>query len=192
MADTMFRRAYQFVLYGDTPPPGKSKLWRGEQGAHKASHADPNDTLDGVIQTTYDAYRASGWLAPQSVFQMNPAEREAIYRDYWQDSRAAEVEGAGKPMLALVHFATYFNLPPREAVKLLQRSVDASPDGALGPKTLAAVTASEDRQAAVRYCGHLVRYYKRIATDAGPGDRHAPNLAGWLLRVSAIQRELGL
>lgn len=58
---------------------------------------DPRDpggrTNQGVIQRTYDAYRASKGLARQDVYQMAQSERDEIYRrDYW-----AKVTGDSLP-----------------------------------------------------------------------------------------------
>lgn len=192
MTDATFQQAYRFVLHGDTPKPGKPKLWAGEKGKHLPTRADPHPTLDGVIQDTYDAYRDRLGQARQSVLLMEPEEREAIYRDFWHQSHAGKLEAMGKTRLAICHYTTFFNLPPAAANKILQRAIGATADGVVGPNTLDAAARADDLQAAVRYCGQLVRYYKQIASDGGPDDRHAPNLNGWLLRVTAIQKEVGL
>ena len=200
--DECWRWSYYFCLHGDTPRRGE-KLWAGEQGAHHPTPADVHPTLNGVTQDTYDAFRDAQDAPRRSVFDMVEAEQEAIYRDrYWLPSGAGKLAAMEKPKLALCHFVTQVNMVgpndtlfrPDEPARMLQRSVTSDAhqltiDGSIGPKTLDACLAASDHDAAVKYTGQLVRRYRAIAT-ARP--HLAPNLKGWLLRTSAIQREIGL
>ena len=123
------------------------------------------------------------------------AEQEAIYRDrYWLPSGAGKLAAMEKPKLALCHFVTAVNTGLKPAAKMLQRAVrnetlQVAADGIIGPLTLDACLAADDHDAAVKYTGQLVRHYRAIA--AGRPDL-APNIPGWMRRVSAIQREIGL
>ena len=176
-----------FLLKGDTAKPGRQKLWYGEQGRHDASPADPHDTLNGITQEAYDAAGFSG-----SVFGMTPAQQGDIYHDYWQRSWANEIALKGLSKLALCHYATAFNAGYRQAGELLQRSAGmrgADLDGIVGRHTLQAVAAAPEREQLVKYTGALAHRYRRIA-ELHPSK--APNLRGWMLRVEAIQREVGL
>jgi lysozyme family protein len=192
--DETWRWAYHFCLYGDTPRRGE-KLWAGEQGKSLPRASDVNPTLNGVTQATYDAFRDAQEAPRQPVFAMVDAEQGAIYRDgYWLPSGAGKLAAMDKPKLALCHFVTAVNTGRRPAIKMLQRAVrnetlQVAADGIIGPRTLDACLAADDHDAAVKYTGQLVRHYRAIAA-ARPD--LAPNLKGWCLRVSAIQREIGL
>lgn len=185
--DETFDWCYQFTLHGDSPIPGKPKLWRGEIGDHRPSVADSHPTRNGVTQEAYDAHRLSSGQVARSVFAMEPSEQSAIYRDYFDRSHAGKLAALDKPKLALCHFATFFNTRPVKANQILQRAVQngvkLTIDGVIGPKTLDAVATVDDREGAIRYIGQLLRFYRSLG---------GPNLAGWTLRVQAIQREVGV
>lgn len=189
--DETFDWALHFLIYGDTPRKGE-QLWRGEQGKSVPRPSDVNPTLDGVTQRAYDAYRGE---SGHSVYEMIPAERDAIYhRNYWLPSGAGKLAAMDKPNLALCHFVTAVNTGMKPAAKMLQRAVRSAThqiaaDGMIGPKTLDACLAADDHDAAVKYTGQLIRHYRAIA--AGRPDL-APNLPGWILRTTALQREIGL
>ena len=189
--DETFDWALHFLIDGDTPRKGE-KLWRGEQGKSVPRPSDPNPTMDGITQQAYDRHRGE---ADHSVYEMTPGERDAIYfLDYWQPSGAGKLAAMDKPNLALCHFVTAVNTGLTPAAKMLQRAVrpavgELLVDGKIGPKTLDACLAADDHEAAVKYTGQMVRHYRAIA--AGRPDL-AENLPGWLLRTTALQREIGL
>ena len=189
--EATFQWAYQFLIYGDTPRKGE-KLWRGEQGRHDPTAADPHPTLNGVTQRAYEAFRGD---SGHSVMAMTPAEQETIYyRNYWLASSAGKLAAMDKPNLALCHFVTAVNTGLKPAAKMLQRairneSLHVEADGIIGPKTLDACLAADDHEASVKYTGQLVRFYRALVTGR---PELAANLKGWQLRTSAIQREIGL
>ena len=118
--EEMYEWSYRFLIYGDTPRRGE-KLWRGEQGKHTPTEADPNPTLNGVTQNAYDTYRGEGG---HSVFEMTETEqRDIYYRNYWLKSRAGQLAAMDKPKLALCHFVTSVNTGMKPAAKMLQRAV---------------------------------------------------------------------
>ncbi len=55
------------------------------EGGWADNPRDPGGaTMDGITQSTYDAYRSGAGLPKQSVRSIGAAERDAIYRDqYW-------------------------------------------------------------------------------------------------------------
>lgn len=177
--EAAFQRSYKAMLYGD-------RLWRGEQGKHFPSKADVNPTLNGVTQK---AFTDLGY--PGNVMDMTPEQQEAIYRRYWQDGKSDKLATLGFGNLALAHHFTFFNTSPKSAMKILQRAVGMKgPDGIFGPRTLDAIAAVEnERDAIVRYCGILIRFYRDICVEK---PHLAPNLKGWEARVDFIQRATGL
>lgn len=105
---------------------------------------DPDDpggaTNFGVIQRTYDAYRKSHGLPPQSVKLIKHDEVANIYKqNYWVDGSCDKLELID-PYVALVHFDGCVNTGIGQAARILQRTIGVVPDGILGPKTLAALT----------------------------------------------------
>src|SRR4051812_49409881 len=102
---------------------------------------DPLDpggaTNHGVTQHEYTHWRAGHGLPSRSVRLIATDEIAAIYaEDYWQPIR-------GDDLPAGVDYCVFdfaVNSGPTRAVKFLQRAVGAKDDGAIGDKTLSAVT----------------------------------------------------
>jgi lysozyme family protein len=100
-------------------------------------------TKDGIIQRTYDKYRDEWTLSRRPVRQITDDEIERIYKDFWNKSKAPLLPTP----LDIVHFDTCFNMgfgSPRNentmgGAEILQLAVGSSPDGVIGPNTLAAV-----------------------------------------------------
>jgi lysozyme family protein len=88
--------------------------------------------------------------------------------------------------LCLFHVSV--NAGPRRAAKLLQTVVGATPDGAIGPATLAAVTKLvQSRVAGLSTIVHtfqdgLRAYYRSLPTFPTFG-------RGWLNRAAAVEKE---
>jgi len=75
-------------------------------------------------------------------------QAKEIYRkDYWSKVYADDLP-SGLDYLA---FDAGINHGPQRAIKLLQEAVGAKADGALGPKTLAAVRAADSRSAIIKF-----------------------------------------
>ena len=104
----------------------------------KQAH-DPNPTMQGVTQKTYESFGFKG-----SVQFMTEDQRAMIYRAYWT---AAECDLFG-PLTAPLVFDHAFNGGPGTAHKIVQRSLDLTPDGVFGPKSRAAIAATDDRRLA--------------------------------------------
>ncbi len=90
-------------------------------------------TKDGITQKTYNLYRESLGQPAQSVRFCTKAERDDIYyRWYWLKAGCADL-----PLyLALCVFDTAVHSGPEAAVKMLQETVGAEPDGIIGAETL--------------------------------------------------------
>lgn len=170
MTTAAFPEAYAFVL-------------GLELGWHAGSHADPNPTLDGVTQHTYDAWRDDRSLPRRSVREMEESERFAIYEEFWQRSHAESLPAAA-PRSRLVHFAYFFNTRPLAAYQALQRALRVTPDGVIGPLTRAAMADSTDEVLLPRLLvEQMVAYY-----DLARNPRLRPNLTSWIGRLVAAWR----
>lgn len=107
---------------------------------HEGGYSDhPKDrggaTNYGVIQKVYSEYLASLGLPDKKVQDIKPSEVEAIYSQYWRDSKASYMP---EP-LDLLMFDTAVNSGPSRAIKLLQRTLGVTEDGSCGKETLGAV-----------------------------------------------------
>lgn len=171
-----FDRAYRFT--------------RGQEGGYWPGGAsDPNPTDRGVTQRVYDQFRVDRSEAPRPIREMTEEECRIIYEDYWHRAHADQMPSAD---VALCHFDMAFNAGVEAAAELLQRVVGTPVDGRIGPQTLGAVrqAAMDDHKALlVRLTGARVGRYRRLA-ERRPN--LAPNLKGWLNRVSALQKAVGL
>ena len=151
MTRTRFQDALNFVM-----------RWEGGLADH------PNDpggrTMKGVTQRTYDRWRADNGLPMRDVAQIEDAELEAIYEDgYWSRGRCDRL----RAQLDLVQFDTGVNMGPNRAIKILQTSVGASPDGQFGPRTEAACDDCELTPAITCYCDIREGIYRRLAQRPG-------------------------
>ncbi len=151
---------------------------------------NPNDpggaTNKGVTQTVYDDWRRKQGLPPRGVKQITDAEVQAIYdTGYWLPPRCNVLQ---QP-LDLVQFDTAVNMGPGRAVRFLQRAVGCAVDGGFGPNTLKSVDACDLGATLVTYCNEREAYYRRLA-ERNP--KLKIFLKGWLNRLNALRKEVGL
>jgi lysozyme family protein len=120
------------------------------------------------------------------VQELEDAEMQAIYRgNYWAPPHCDDV---GTP-LDLVQFDTAVNMGVGRAVRLLQQAVGAQPDGSFGPATLQCVAGCEPGKAVAAYCQAREDFYRQLVASK---PELAVFLKGWLNRLNALRREVGL
>lgn len=160
-------------------------VYRLERGWYAGGNArDPNPTLDGVIQKTYNRWRDDRGQPRRSVREMTAEERVAIYREFYRVSHA----GALPPAIGAVHFAFAFNSGPADAARALQKAVGAVADGVIGPKTLAAVAAADPTQLLpVLLVEQAISYYD----EAIAHQRLRPNMTSWIGRLATAWHRYG-
>ncbi len=142
---------------------------------------DRNPTMKGITQATYNTYRDQQRQPRQSVRHVTDAEVRAIYEDYWKKVKADQFG----PLTAASLFDHAVNAGPSRAVQLLQYAVGTTPDGQVGPRTLAAARQFSDQELALRYSLERVQHYLDIV--ARNRDK-LPALRSWLNRVLVHQR----
>lgn len=104
-----------------------------------------------------------------------------IYRDeYWVVSKAAQLEGP----LNVIYFDAFINHRPRAAAKMLQATANVVQDGAIGPKTMAAIKALDPKDAAVKFLEIRADFFRRIVQK---NPSQAKFLDGWLNRVNRLK-----
>lgn len=173
MPMTAFEVALPFVL-----------RWEGGFVDH------PNDpggrTNRGVTQRVYDDWRRRQALMRRDVKLIEDDEVNQIYEaGYWFPPRCDLLAR----QLDLVHFDTAVNMGPGRAVRFLQRAVGAGVDGDFGPATRRAVSECDLAATIVKYCDVREAYYRELASRR---PELGVFLKGWLNRLNALRREVGL
>lgn len=143
----------------------------GHEGGYANHPSDPGgETMWGV---TARVARAFGYNGAMRDLPRDTAK--AIYRrQYWDTVRADDL-----PDTVRFHvFDAAVNSGVRQAVLWLQRSCGAGADGAIGPRTLAAVRAVDPARLAGIYCGQRLRFM----TDLSTWDTFGK---GWARRMAA-------
>ena len=158
---------------------------------------DPDDrggaTNLGITQSTLDRAQLEFTGLPSSVKDLTRAQAEEIYRVfYWEASKADMMPYP----LSTLHFDAAVNHGVGGAGKLLQKTLNnyaqkagldvrVDVDGAVGPKTLAALCQCLDLKGNVSliceiYCNEREKYYKAIV-ESNPSQ--GVFLCGWLNRL---------
>lgn len=150
----------------------------------------PNDpggaTNKGVTQKVYDGWRQARGLALRDVRKLTQRELQAIYEaGYWVPPRCPQLPGP----LNLVQFDTAVNMGVGRAVRMLQAAVGAGVDGAFGPATQRCVDQADLGTALQSYCALRETFYRDLAARNA---KLQVFLKGWLNRLNALRREIGL
>ncbi len=109
----------------------------GVEGGYVDHPDDPGGaTKWGITQKTYDRWRKQNHLPLQAVKLMVRNDMEDIYfAYYWAEGNCELMPSTA---IKMAHFDAVVNHGVRRGAKLLQKSVNAKPDGIIGPKTIAA------------------------------------------------------
>lgn len=155
------------------------------EGGKVNNPKDPGGrTNQGVTQRVYDGWRRRKALPLRSVYLMEGAERDDIYRNqFWAPIRGDDLPAG----VDLVVYDGAVNSGPVQAVKWLQRALaDAGLyrggiDGHIGEGTLAAIEQHTDMAALIRaICARRLAFMKALHTWATFGK-------GWAHRVADVQ-----
>ena len=160
-----------------------------EGGWYDGSEArDPNPTMYGVTQTTYDKYRRDHGRPNESVRNITMGEVQDIYRSYWTGASCDKLSHL--PLTAIQVFDHSINAGPVAAAKLLQRALGfegEDVDGKVGKNTLESIRLAKDDKALVnRFMWARVRFY----VDLAKSPRLRPNLLSWVHRVVKSREKL--
>jgi len=142
------------------------------EGGYSDRAADPGGkTRYGVTEAVA---RANGYTGDMRELPLDVARR--IYRAaYWDVVRADELPDA-------VRYAVFdgaVNSGVRQSVRWLQRAVDATDDGILGPATLRAVQRQEPEVLLRRLLAQRLNFMAALPTWPSFG-------RGWARRVAAL------
>jgi lysozyme family protein len=143
-------------------------------------------TNKGVTQRTYDAWRRRQGLVPRDVKLVDDDEVQRIYESgYWLPPRCDLLAR----QLDLAQFDTAVNMGPGRAVRMLQAAVGAGVDGDFGPETERLVAQADLGATLVAYCDRREAYYRGLVQQR---PELGVFLKGWLNRLNALRREVGL
>lgn len=116
-------------------------------------------TYRGILQTEYNAYRASRGLPQLDVVQMSDAELLEIYDGYWMGSGAPEMH----PALAIVMFDTAVNFGINNSITFLQQALGLPQTGVFDAKTRTAMAQGNNKFTALQIVNERILYrYKRV------------------------------
>lgn len=157
------------------------------EGGYVNHPADPGGaTNKGVTQRVYDDWRVRQGMPARDVRQITDDEVHAIYEaGYWTPPRCDLLP---RP-LDLVQFDTAVNMGVGRAVRMLQASLGCGVDGDFGPGTQRAAEACDAGAAVAAYCDRREAYYRGLAQK---NPKLAVFLKGWMNRLDALRREVGL
>jgi lysozyme family protein len=152
------------------------------EGGYVNHPRDPGGaTNKGVTQAVYDDWREDKGLPRLSVRDITPEEVTAIYKlQYWD-----RVKGDQLP--AGVDYCVFdfaVNSGVNRAARYLQQAVGATPDGQIGPATLAAVGCKPPSEVVNDVCDARMEFLRRLTTFATFG-------RGWSRRVSDVRVKAG-
>lgn len=138
----------------------------GHEGGYVDDPQDPGgETKYGISRRSYPG---------ENIKELTLARAKQIARrDFWDASGCTAVP----ERLRFDLFDMAYNSGPKAAIKNLQLSVGAFPDGSLGPKTLLAVTSTPVDQVIMRFNGHRLIFMASL-----PNWLH--NSRGWAIRVA--------
>ena len=113
-----------------------------DPGNHGDGYGSPGSTNWGVTAKVYAEY--TGQPAPREIMkELKKEDVYPIYKElYWDKIKADELPSG----VDWTVFDYCVNSGPSRAVKGLQASVGAQADGAIGPKTMAAVEETDTKK----------------------------------------------
>jgi lysozyme family protein len=163
---------------------------------------DPNPTMMGVTQKTYDRWRKASNLSVKPVRGIGMDEVASIYRVlYWTKGRCDRLANKSET-IATIHMdacvnhgvASPNNNKSSGAIELFQRAVGAEDDGIFGAQTWSSFIEllADDGEEAVadRYLRAREAQYRYLA-DKAPRTLGL-NLTGWFNRLDSLAKHLVL
>lgn len=146
------------------------------EGGYVDHPSDPGGATNlGITINTLRDWRG-GEVSKADVEALTEEEAAKIYRAlYWDRIGGDDLP----PALAFMVFDAAVNHGPGRAAQFLQRAVGAKPDGAVGPKTIAAAQAADPLAALIEVAAERMLFYA--------GLRHFAQFGrGWSRRLMNV------
>ena len=149
------------------------------EGLYVDHPQDPGGaTMKGITLATFTEFKGRA-MSKEELRAISDADVRAIYKSrYWDAVRADEL----KPGVDLLAFDMAVNKGVGRAAKLMQRGAGVTEDGALGPKSMAAINALDARDFIAKVSEARRDFYKSLKTFPTFGK-------GWLRRVDETEKE---
>lgn len=158
----------------------------GHEGGYSNHASDKGGaTNSGITQATYDSWRIGQGAGRQPVSGISGDEVRAIYMArYWLLGKCNLLPAP----LDYVHFDGCVNHGIGQAAKFLQRALGVEADGAIGPKTLAAVREEDAAGRIDDICSDILDqreefYDQLVARD--PSQKAF--IKGWHARIAGVR-----
>ncbi|MCO7226197.1 glycoside hydrolase family 108 protein [Pleionea sp. CnH1-48] len=159
----------------------KTLLNEGGYQLHHVAHDKGGLTYAGISQRYHPSWE--GWKligSKANAEQLTPLVKQ-FYRDnFWQSIKGDDIHSQ-KVAETLYDFAV--NAGVRTAIKLMQIVVGATPDGIVGPKTIAAINHIEPDMFLSNYALAKVHRYVEICNRDKTQSKF---LLGWLNRTLGV------
>ena len=144
------------------------------EGGYVNHPKDPGGMTNlGVTKKVWEAWvghpvdeKAMRALTPEVVGPM-------YKKKYWDAVKADEMPDG----LDYLMFDFAVNAGPRRAIKTMQKAIGTTPDGAIGPKTMAALKAANQSELVAKFSAEKEAFYRSLPTFGTFGK-------GWLRRVA--------
>ena len=133
-------------------------------------------TMLGVTQYNWEQH-VGHQVTHDDMRKLTAVDVEPLYKKkYWDVVRADELPSG----IDYLVFDMGVNAGPGRSIKLLQTSVGTTPDGGLGPVTLAAVLAADPVVLIEKFSQEKEAFYRGLEKFTVYGE-------GWLNRVAAVK-----
>ena len=147
------------------------------EGGYVNNPSDPGGRTNlGVTQKVWEE-----WVGRESnekeMRSLTPEMVEPLYkRKFWDACKCDELPSG----IDYLVFDFAVNAGPGRSAKILQTAVDVTPDGGIGPMTLAAVNALSEQELIEKFSQGKEDFYRSLNTFDTFGK-------GWLNRVAAVK-----
>ena len=153
------------------------KLMLASEGGFVNHPSDPGGMTNlGVTKATWENWvgRASD---EKEMRGLTPEKVEPLYKKkFWDACRCDELPSG----IDYLVFDFAVNAGPGRSIKTLQSAVGATPDGGIGPMTLAAVNSFSETELVDKFSQAKEDFYRSLNTFETFGK-------GWLNRVAAVK-----
>jgi lysozyme family protein len=159
----------------------------GAEGGYSDHKSDRGGKTNfGITQSVYDEWRIGKGFGRQPVVGISGEEVKQIYLSrYWMLGKCDRLPAP----LDYVHFDGCVNHGKTQAAKFLQRALGVEDDGAIGPKTLAAVREEDLAGRTDTICDDILHqreeFYDRLAER---DESQKVFLKGWHNRLAHVRK----
>lgn len=153
------------------------KLMLASEGGFVNHPSDPGGMTNlGVTKATWE-----NWVGRESdekeMRGLTPEKVEPLYKKkFWDACRCDELPSG----IDYLVFDFAVNAGPGRSAKILQTAVGVTPDGGIGPMTLAAVNSFSEAELIEKFSQGKEDFYRSLNTFETFG-------TGWLNRVAAVK-----